>query len=75
VSKEPDEIRPDKAVMEEPAAWIHTMWMELGQWTSEVTFSPKSPFGVPGRDHSECYPVTSEPLFRKAIIKKPKVKV
>lgn len=67
--------RPDKAALAKPAAWLHTMWMEYGQFQSVVTQSPQSPFGVPGEDHSKCYPVKSEPLYRKTIIKKPRVRV
>jgi hypothetical protein len=68
-------VRPDHARLNEPAAWLHTIWMEFGQTHIVVTHSPESAFGVPGKDHSECYPVTSEPLFRKSIIKKPRVRV
>lgn len=68
-------VRPDHADIAEPVAWIHTMWMEFGQFRQEVTCAPDSPFGIPGEDHSECYPVTSEPLYRKIIIKKPRVRV
>lgn len=67
--------RPDHATRAEPAAWLHTMWMEFGQFQQELTYSKGSPFGIPGEDHSECYPVTSEPLYRRAIIKKPRVRV
>ena len=58
-----------------PAAWLHTMWMELGQSNVVVTLTQKSPFGVPGKDHSECYPVVSEPLYRRSIPKRPRVYV
>jgi hypothetical protein len=68
-------IRPDRAKVNEPAAWLHTIWMEFGQYSTIVSDSPESAFGVPGKDHSECYPVTSEPLYRKSIIKKPRVRV
>jgi hypothetical protein len=56
-----------------PAAWLHTMYMEGGQISVVVTSDPESPFGEPGVDHSACYPVTSEPLYRRKIINKPRV--
>jgi len=67
--------RPDKAKLDEPSAWVHTLWMEFGQFESIVSDSPESAFGVPGKDHSNCYPVTTEPLYRRALIKKPRVYV
>ena len=70
-----ENVRPDKCKLSAPAAWVHTMWTEFGQYRSQVTFSPDSPFGIPGQDHSECYPVTSEPVYRERIIKKPRVVV
>lgn len=64
--------KPD---IKKPAAWLHTMYMEFGQIDVEITPYEESPFGVPGEDHSKCYPVTSEPLYRRTIIKKPRVRV
>jgi hypothetical protein len=64
--------KPD---ISKPAAWLHTMYMEAGQISVTITDSEESPFGVPGEDYSKCYPVTSEPLYRRTIIKKPRVKV
>lgn len=74
-SKDDGFQRPDRAHIEDPVAWLHTMWMEYGQFESVVSGSKTSVFGTPGRDHSECYPVTSEPLYRKTIIKKPRVRL
>jgi hypothetical protein len=68
-------VRPDRAQIGKPAAWLHTLWMELGQTSTVITHSPRSAFGTPGEDHSKCYPVTSEPLYRRSIIKKPRVRV
>jgi hypothetical protein len=67
--------RPDKVSIVAPAAWLHTLWMEGGQFKSVVTDSEESAFGVPGEDHSKCYPVTTEPLYRLKKIKKPRVRV
>lgn len=67
--------RPDHADVAEPVAWVHTIWHEFGQFQQQLTYSESSPFGIPGEDHSKCYPVTSEPLYRKTIINKPRVTV
>lgn len=64
-----------KIDLSEPAAWLHTLWMELGQCEVIVTEFEDSPFGVPGEDHSECYKVVSEPLYRKSIPKRPRIRV
>lgn len=48
----------------EPAAWLHTLHMELGQTAQRLSLSPDNPFGTPGRDYSAEYTVTSEPLYR-----------
>lgn len=64
--------KPD---ISKPAAWLHTMYLEAGQISVTITNEPESPFGVPGEDHSKCYPVTSEPLYRRKLIKKPRVRV
>lgn len=65
--------KPSK--LDKPAAWLHTLWMEFGQSEVEVTTTRESPWGVPGQDHSECYPVTSEPLYRRTLIKRPRVRI
>jgi len=51
----------------EPVAWAHTLHMEGGQtrrtlvdWKALAYYSA---FGEPGKDHSEEYPVTCEPLY------------
>lgn len=74
-SSNKESSRPDRAALAKPAAWLHTMWMEGGQFESVVSQTAESPFGVPGVNHSECYPVTSEPLYRKTVIRKPRVRV
>jgi hypothetical protein len=56
-------------------AWLHTMWMEGGQSNVEVTLDKDPPFGDAGRDYSEYYVVTSEPLYRKTLIKRPRVQL
>lgn len=68
-------VHVTKPSLDEPAAWLHTLWYELGQSRVMITDSQESPFGVPGEDHSEWYPVTSEPLYRKTLIKKPRVRL
>lgn len=54
-------------VVGEPVAWMHTMdstdGIEGNEPRKALTFSEENPFGVPGRDYSETYPVTSTPLF------------
>jgi hypothetical protein len=50
---------------ENPVAYLHTMWQEFGQKQTRVTESSTNPWGVPGKDYRECYPVTSEPLVRR----------
>jgi hypothetical protein len=70
-----DRTRTQDTRLSEPVAWLHTMYMEFGQSQVVVTMSPQSAFGRPGEDHSKCYPVTSEPLYRKTIIKRPRVSI
>lgn len=49
-----------------PEAWLHTMDNTDGIPGNEphevVTFDDHHPFGRPGVDYSETYPVTSQPL-------------
>lgn len=47
-------------------AYLHTLHMEGGQKSHRLSFDFESVFGVPGRDHSEEYPVTVEALYRDA---------
>lgn len=51
----------------DPVAWLHvldnTEGIEENQPEQRLTFSSESPYGVPGVDHSEEFPVTSTPLF------------
>jgi hypothetical protein len=49
----------------EPLAYRHTLHMELDQDAHRLTFTPESPFGVPGKDYSETFPVTSIPLYSR----------
>ena len=53
--------------MTKPVAWLHTLdnteGIEGNEPLTELSFSPESPFGVPGRDHSEEFRVTSTPLY------------
>lgn len=54
-----------------PVAWMHTLHMEGGQTYVRLSeldgTDPDEPkrtaFGIPGRDYSEEYPVTSQPLY------------
>lgn len=51
----------------EPIAWMHTMDNTEGCEENEpwvvLTDSDENPFGVPGEDYSETYPVISQPLY------------
>lgn len=55
----------------EPVAYLHVMHMEGGQtyerlsdWDGIDEDEPKrTAFGIPGRDYSETYPVTTTPLY------------
>lgn len=49
---------------QEPVAWLHTLCMELDQFSRLLTFCEENPFGEPGEDYSEEYSVTSEPLYQ-----------
>jgi hypothetical protein len=61
--------QPAPAMVEaRPVAWLHTRHMELDQTQTEVTECAKHPFGRPGRDFSEEYRVTSEPLYPVATL-------
>jgi len=54
-----------------PVAWLHTLHMEQGQVSTRLTdwdcVDPDEPtwgaFGRPGRDYSEEYRVTTQPLY------------
>jgi len=52
-----------------PIAWLHTMDNTEGIPENEpyqlLSFSPNSPFGRPGVDYSESFPVTSQSLYLK----------
>ena len=50
-------------VDEKPVAWLHTMHQELGQKSKRVTLAPENPWGLPGKDYSEEYIVTSDALY------------
>lgn len=50
----------------EPVAWLHTLHMEFDQKIRRLSFDDDNAFGVPGRDYSEEYEVTIEPLFSQA---------
>jgi hypothetical protein len=55
----------------EPVAWMHTLHMEGGQTCTRLREDDgtdedeprRTAFGMPGRDYSEEYPVTSQPLY------------
>jgi len=49
-----------------PAAYMHTMHMEHGQSQVRLSHFSTNPFGIPGEDYSEEYPITTEPLFLRA---------
>lgn len=56
-----------KKLSSRPAAWLHTMHYEKGNGSNKVvTFTKVNPFGKPGVNYSACYPVTSEPLYKRA---------
>jgi len=54
-----------------PVAWLHALHMEQGQVSTRLTdwdcIDPDEPswgaFGRPGRDYSEEYTVTTQPLY------------
>lgn len=54
---------------QKPVAWMHTMDNTEGckENTPRVvlSFFKNNPFGRPGIDYSETYPVTSVPLYRE----------
>jgi len=49
-----------------PAAYLHTLHMELEQKSRRLSFEEESPFGVRGRDYSDTYETTVEPLYSLA---------
>jgi hypothetical protein len=55
------------AQVSEAVAWLHTMDNTEGIKGNEprlaLTFSKQKPFGIPGRDYSKTFPVTSVPLY------------
>lgn len=56
-----------RGVEDAPVAWLHTLHMEGGRTSIRATPNDSNPFGIPGRDYSEEYAVTSEPLFKRAV--------
>lgn len=58
----------DSLAQRQPAAWLHTMDNTDGLPGNDprvdVTLTPDNPYGRPGINYSEEYPVTSEPLYR-----------
>ncbi len=48
-----------------PDAWMHTMTYETGEQHHRVSLSAANAWGRPGRDYSETYPVTADPLYRR----------
>lgn len=67
------ETDTDRELAAEPVAWLHTLHMELGQTAVSLTRNDgrdeheprRTAFGIPGRDYSEEFHVTSEPLFTR----------
>ena len=59
---------------DEPVAWLHTMdnteGIEGNEPWCRLSFNAENPFGVPGEDYSETYPVTSEPLYPRPAARK-----
>ena len=63
----------DSVSEDDPVAWLHTLHMEGGQTYERLLdhdgTDPDEPrrtgFGVPGRNYSEEYTVTAEPLYRR----------
>lgn len=47
----------------EPVAWLHTMHMEAGQKSVNVTLSPDHGWGDRGVHYDASYDVTSQPLY------------
>lgn len=48
-----------------PTAWLHTMHYEEGNGCNpRLSFDEAHPFGLPDRDYSAEYEITSEPLYR-----------
>lgn len=56
------EARPRTAVGE-PVAYLHTLHMEGGQTMTRLSDQDATVFGLPGRDYSEEYTVTTTPLY------------
>lgn len=56
--------------MTQPVAWLHVLDNTEGipgnDPMQEVTFSPDHPFGIPGRDYSEEFLVTTTALVPQA---------
>ena len=56
-----------QCAVQEPVAWMHTMDNTEGFEENEpyvlITEDGENPFGVPGEDYSESFPVTSVPLY------------
>jgi hypothetical protein len=50
-----------------PAGWLHTLDNTDGfpenKPLRKLSFYPQNPFGEPGKNYDEKYPVTSEPVF------------
>jgi hypothetical protein len=67
-------VRESVAERTVPVAWLHTLHMEGGQNYTRLLEDDgrdedepeRTAFGLPGRDYSEEYTVTSEPLYRAA---------
>lgn len=59
---------------DKPVAWLHTMDNTEGIEGNEpwctLSFNAENPFGVPGEDYSETFPVTSEPLYTRPAARK-----
>lgn len=47
----------------EPCAYLHTLTYETGEGREKLSFDPENGFGVPGKDYSESYSVSIEPLY------------
>lgn len=65
ISRERDALAAQVEAMKgkrPPCAWLHTMVDEMGDPRQKLTFFSDNPWGVPGRDYSEQYTVTAQPL-------------
>lgn len=58
----------EAARKQEPVAYLHTLHMEFEQKSKRLCLpDEEDPFGQPGQDYSDCYPLTVEPLYASPV--------